>query len=77
MSQKADNDNLVKFVYMNCGGSQFTPARGGRSLEEDFGAPCANCGTLLTQENVKQQAMKMAGDTARRAFGEGGFKLKL
>lgn len=39
----------------------------------DVGALCANCGTALTEEEIKKQAIKVAEERARAAFKN--FKL--
>jgi transcription elongation factor Elf1 len=70
------NEN-IKFTCATCGGGEFKPVRGVKSWKDFIGASCANCGRELTEDDIKAQALKIAEDAARRAFGEGGLKIKI
>jgi hypothetical protein len=39
-----------------------------KDLDGMIGAPCADCGTPLTEEEIKRQARKIAEDAAQQAF---------
>ena len=67
----------MKFACTKCNGSTFKPAREGTTLGDFIDAPCANCGTVLTEDEIKAQAQKMAADVLRRKFGDGGMKIEL
>ena len=68
---------MMQFACTKCGGSKFRPAREGTTLEDFVGAPCADCGTVLTEDEIKTQAQKMAAESFRRKFGEGGMKIEI
>jgi predicted RNA-binding Zn-ribbon protein involved in translation (DUF1610 family) len=71
------NDKLMQFACTNCGGSKFKPAGEGTKLEDFFNAPCADCGTILTEDEIKTQAQKMTAEVFRRKFGDGGMKIEI
>jgi len=47
-----------------------------RSLEDLYGASCANCGTVITEEEVKRQALEIAAKAARDAFSKAGLSIE-
>jgi hypothetical protein len=49
----------------------------GTKLEDLINAPCADCGTILTEDEIKTQAQKMAAEAFRRKFGDGGMKIEI
>ena len=40
-----------------------------KSIDDLIGAPCAECGHPLTEDEVKKQAMKIAEDAFKKHFG--------
>jgi hypothetical protein len=71
------SDNVLQFACTKCGSSKFRPTGEGSKLEDFFGAPCADCGTILTEDEIKAQARKMAADQFRRRFVDGGMKIEI
>ena len=60
--------STIPFKCPNCGSSQFRVSVKVNSLDDMIGAPCADCGTPLTEEEVKKQARKIAEEAAKKAF---------
>jgi hypothetical protein len=63
--------STVPFVCPSCGGSQFR-VKSDHKVDDMIGAPCASCGTPLTEEEIKRQARKIAIESAKKVFGKGG-----
>ena len=59
----SDSENAVRFVCPNCGGDQFRTNAEPKTLDDMLGAPCAKCGTPLTEDDIKAQGMKNRGRT--------------
>ena len=68
----SDSENTVKFVCPNCKGDKFKTEHEPKAFEDMIGAKCVDCGTALTEDDIKAQALKIAEDLARKAFGEDG-----
>jgi predicted RNA-binding Zn-ribbon protein involved in translation (DUF1610 family) len=62
----------IPFVCPNCGGDKFRVSSEPKDLDDMIGAPCASCGTPLTEEEVKRQAHKIAIESAKKVFGKSG-----
>ncbi len=65
----------IPFVCPKCGGDKFRVSSDPKDLDDMIGAPCANCGTPLTEAAVKAQGIKIAKDAIKKAFGDSGFHL--
>jgi hypothetical protein len=63
----------LPFVCPQCGGDKFRVPSEPKTLDDMFGAPCANCGTPLTEEEVTKQGRKIAEEAIKKAFK--GFRL--
>lgn len=61
--------STIPFKCPNCGSGQFRVSVEVKSLEDMFDAPCAQCGTPLTEDEIKKQARKIAEDRLKEAFG--------
>jgi DNA-directed RNA polymerase subunit RPC12/RpoP len=73
-----EGQSKIPFKCMKCGGTTFrTPVAETKDIEELIGAPCASCGTKLTEDDIKAQALKIAEEAARKAFGQAGLKIRL
>jgi predicted nucleic acid-binding Zn-ribbon protein len=66
----------IPFVCSNCGGNKFRVSSEPKDLDEMIGAPCADCGTPLTEDAVKKQALKIAEDALKKALGDSGLHFK-
>jgi len=60
----------ISFVCKNCGFETFKTTSEPKTLEDFYGAVCAKCGTAITEDDIKAQAMKIAEKIARDAFGK-------
>lgn len=58
----------IPFVCSKCGSDKFRVSSQPKTLDDMIGAPCAKCGTPLTEEEVKKQARKIADDVVKKAF---------
>ena len=58
----------VPFICPQCGGSQFRVTSQPKSLDDMIGALCADCGTPLTEDEIKKQAREIAEDAAKKGF---------
>jgi len=58
----------VSFVCSECGSDKFRVSSPPKTLDDMIGAPCANCGTPLTEEEVKRQSRQIADDVVKKAF---------
>jgi DNA-directed RNA polymerase subunit RPC12/RpoP len=61
-------DDNIPFACRNCGASTFRTARKPESLSDLDGAVCAECGTPFSQEDVKEQARRIAERKIKEAF---------
>jgi predicted RNA-binding Zn-ribbon protein involved in translation (DUF1610 family) len=64
----------VKFSCKKCGSEVFVTAAKPKTLADFYGAVCQNCGTTVTQDDIKAQTLKIAGEAARDAFRKSGLK---
>jgi hypothetical protein len=67
----------IPFICPNCGGDTFRVSAQQKTLNTMIGAPCAGCGTPLTEEEIKKQARKIAQDAAKKAFKKVSKTIKL
>jgi hypothetical protein len=58
----------IPFVCPNCGGDKFRLQSEPNIPDDMVGAPCAGCGTPLTQEEFEQQHRKYVDSVIERAF---------
>jgi len=68
----SDSENTIKFVCPNCKSDQFKTEHEVKTIEDMFGATCVDCGTALTEDDIKAQALKIAEERMREAFGGDG-----
>lgn len=59
----------IQFVCKNCGSETFKTTSEPESLDDFDGAICTNCGTALSTDDIKGQAVKIAEKTIRDALG--------
>jgi len=64
----------VPFACKNCGSETFKSTSEPKSLEDLYGAICANCGTAVSEDDIKSHALKIADELARDALRKVGFK---
>ncbi len=57
----------IPFVC-KCGSKTFKLDHEAKTLEDVVGAVCEKCGTTLTEDDIRAQALKIAEDLARGAF---------
>jgi transcription elongation factor Elf1 len=58
----------IKFSCPQCGGETFKTSVEPKSLEDFNGAVCADCGTEVTEEDVKNQLRGVAEKMIKDAF---------
>ncbi len=63
-----------KFSCKKCGSEIFKTTTEPQTFEDFNGAVCNNCGTVVTEDDIKAQALKIADDLTRDAFRKAGFK---
>lgn len=64
----------ISFVCPNCGNDTFKVTRKVETYKDFAGATCSSCGTVLTDDDIKTQARKIATDRVRDAFRKSGLK---
>lgn len=64
----------IPFICKNCGSETFKTTSKPKTIEDFNGAICAKCGTAITEDDIKDQARKIADKIVRDAFGKTGFK---
>jgi hypothetical protein len=63
----------IPFVCSQCGGDKFCVSSEPKTLDDMIGAPCASCGTPLTEDEVKKQGRKIAEEAIKKAFKDSGL----
>jgi transcription initiation factor TFIIIB Brf1 subunit/transcription initiation factor TFIIB len=63
-----------KFSCPQCGSEVFKTKTKPKRIEDFNGAVCNKCGTVITEDDIKAQALKIADDLVRDAFRKAGFK---
>lgn len=58
----------IPFFCPKCGSGTFRVTADPKSPEDLYGAPCAQCGEPLTEEEIRRQARKIAEDRVGEAF---------
>jgi transcription initiation factor TFIIIB Brf1 subunit/transcription initiation factor TFIIB len=64
----------LKFSCPQCGSQTFKTDAQPKTLEDFDGAVCADCGTVVTQEDVKAQLRVVAEEMMRKALRDAGIK---
>jgi uncharacterized Zn finger protein len=66
-------DDVVQFCCPSCGSETFKSLREVKTYEDFVGAACANCGRVVTDDDIRGQARKIAEELVRDAFRKAGF----
>jgi transcription initiation factor TFIIIB Brf1 subunit/transcription initiation factor TFIIB len=64
----------LKFSCPQCGSQTFKTDAEPKSLEDFDGAVCADCGAVVTEEDVKAQLQAVAEGMMRKALRDAGMK---
>jgi len=60
--------DVVPFVCKHCGSETFKTSSEPKTYEDFLGATCAQCGAVVTDEDIKAQAVKIAEALLNDAF---------
>lgn len=60
--------DIVPFVCKHCGSSTFETSSEAKTYEDFLGAKCAKCGIIVSDADIKAQALKTAEDLLKDAF---------
>ena len=63
-----------KFSCPKCGSELFKPRTEIKSYDDFIGSICEHCGTAITEDDVKRQAIQIADKRIRDALRKSGFK---
>lgn len=64
----------IKFSCPKCGHKTFKTSTEPKCLEDFNGAVCENCGTVVTEDDIKAQLRELADKLVRDAFRKSGLK---
>jgi transcription elongation factor Elf1 len=62
-----------QFLCPKCGSTVFKLFTEPKTIEDFNGAVCSNCGTSITEQDIKSQALQIAEKAAREAFRDSGL----
>lgn len=73
LNSSMNNDDVVPFSCKHCGSETFRTTTEVKTFEDYLGPICNECGAIVTEDDVKEQAVDIAGKIARDAFKKAGL----